>query len=617
MRQPILLTSSLIASLSLASGAQAATLYVSPTGTATTGCDTRACPCSITAVGGLAVAGDTVIFMDGVYKSPLYVSNSGTPDAWITFKADECATPIIEGEGSGPMDDLQTSGVGSTTATYVRFVGLVTRGWNIGFGNGWISSDSTASNGHWEIEYCASYSNGRTGFTFFSAEGFKLKNSISAHNGSSSVHSWSSGVTLLQAKGSSNLVEGNVSFENMDAEKNSDGSGFIVDEYSDGATFINNIAFRNGGSCLRTTRSAGVKFLNNTCFHNAMNPTPTGPTNPSEVYFTDAESRVGVNVNNNVFIATGTGGGTNPIFGKPTSGWGANNVEATGSVNHFTSPEGTTADFTLASASTTLIGKGAAGTGVPTNDIGFDPKCTVKRTPVLVGAIAKGSWWQYDVDIDYIKSIGGVEKCFNPAMRSGTPDIGAYKNGAVTTKAPGSCTPPAVEPVMCPMDGTGGMAGTGGADATGGVPGVGGAMAAGGMPGSGGTGVAGGVSAAGGAPVGAGGLGTGGSVSTAGGAPATGGSGGAAGSVVSSGAGMASTGTGGTSSTGAGGTTAAGGSSPMSGGAGGTAGAGEEPSGCGCRVGGEPRDSRWLAALGAATLAVSLLRRRRSRRSAS
>jgi MYXO-CTERM domain-containing protein len=608
MRQPVLLASPFIAALLFASTAEAATWYVSPTGAATSGCDTRACPCSLTAAGNGAVAGDTVILMDGLYKQVLYVTNSGTADAWITFKADECATPIIEGQGVGPTDGDQTNGVHSTTATHLRFIGIVSRGWNTGFGNGWTGTDTTSSNGNWAFEYCAAYSNGRTGFTFFSATGVQMKNCISAHNGSSTVQSWSSGFTLLQAKGSTNLVEGNVSFENMDAQNNSDGSGFIVDEHSDGATFINNIAFRNGGSCLRLTRSAGTKFINNTCYHNALNPNPVGPYNPSEVYFTDAESKEGVTFNNNVFIATGTGGGENPIFGKP-SVWGANNVEATGSVNHFTSPEGTNADFTLSSASTALIDKGGAGT--PTNDVGFDPKCIVKREPILVGAIAKGSWWQYDVDIDYIKSIGGVQKCFNPATRDGASDIGAYKDGMVTTKAPGSCTAPAAAPVACPMGGaggTGGMPGTGGTGTAGGSPSAGGSMAAGGVPGTGG-----GI-AAGGAPTGAGGLSTGGSVSAAGGAPATGGSVGTAGSAVS---------TGGTTPTGSGGTTSAGagGSAPMgtggSGASAGTGGAGEEPGGCGCRVVGQPHGSKTLVALGVLGLGLSLLRRRRSRRRAS
>ena len=78
-----------------------------------------------------------------------------------------------------------------------------------------------------------------------------------------------------------------------------------------------------------------------------------------------------------------------------------------------------------------LTGKGGTGSAVPATDIGLDPKCIVKRTPVMVGQVARVSTWQYDVDIDYIKSIGGVAKCFNAKTRSGTPDVGAYRAGAV------------------------------------------------------------------------------------------------------------------------------------------------------------------------------------------
>jgi MYXO-CTERM domain-containing protein len=618
MRQSIVLGSSALSVLLLAASANAADWYVSPTGTATTGCTTRSNPCSLSAATGAAVAGDNVILMDGVYQEQLYVANSGTSSAWITIKADQCATPIIEGEGVGPNDDNQDNGVHSTTAEYVKFIGIVSRGWNIGFGNGWaggVDSDEV-SNGHWEIEYCAAYSNGRTGFTFFSAEGFKLKNSISAHNGSSEVQSWSSGVTLFEAHGTSNWVEGNISFENTEFQQNTDGSGFIVDEESNGVTFINNLAFGNAGSCLRLTRSSGTKFINNTCYHNSQfGSTATGPTNPGEIYFTNGGvTQQNVLFMNNVIVGTGVApAGSTPIQNQPSSGW-TDNVVTTGSVNYFTAPTGTNPDFTPAAGASNLIGQGTTGMGAPTNDLGFDPKCIVKRTPVMVGQVARASWWQYDIDIDYIKSIGGVAKCFNPATRSGAPDIGAYKSGAVAT-AP-ECEPPVIDPGTGGMGGTAGAAGAGG-DAAGGMAGVAGAAAggaSGGLSGSGGDPGAGGAAAgaagtpaAGGAPMaGAAGFAQGGA--TAGGAAGTAGvpTAGAAGSATGGLAGTTAAGAGGAS---AGATSAAGGLA-----AGGSAGEtpGETDPGCGCSV---PRSNgsslAWLGVAGLA--AASFARRRRSR----
>ena len=101
MKQSILLCPPLLAVLAFTSSANAGTLYASPTAAAptagTTSCCTRDVPCDLSTAASAAMAGDTVVLMDGIYKTALYVANSGTPSAWITFQADDCATPIIEG----------------------------------------------------------------------------------------------------------------------------------------------------------------------------------------------------------------------------------------------------------------------------------------------------------------------------------------------------------------------------------------------------------------------------------------------------------------------------------------------------------------------------------------
>ena len=636
-----------LAALLIASSANAATLYVSPTGTETNDCARRSTPCTLTTGASIAVAGDTVVLMDGIYHEPLEVVNSGTSDAWITFEADECATPIIEGEGVGPNDDSQASGVGSEEAEYVRFRGLVSRGWSTGFGNGWAggTDSNEVSNGHWEIENCISYSNGRTGFTFFSAAGIHIKNSISAHNGGSVAHSWSSGVTLFEAAGNENVVEGTLSFENTDAQNHTDGSGFIVDEESNGATFVNNIAFGNAGSCFRLTKSSGTRFINNTCYHNSQfGSRATGPTNPGELYFTNGGvTQQGVTFMNNVIVGTGQSpAGSQPVVNQPSSGW-TNNVVTTGNVTFFTDPTGTNPSFVPATGANQLIGAGSNGNGTPTNDIGFDPKCIVKRTPVMVGAVARENWWQYDVDIEYIQSIGGIAACFNAAARSGTPDIGAYKSGQVATIAAGSCVPPVIEPP--PTGGAGGVDAGGAAGAsnegsggtvTGGVGG-GGASTTGGSGGLGATG-SGGLGATGSGGLGAAGSGGLGSPSGSGGlgGPGSGGSGGtgATGWVGTGGIGTGGVGepglggtiTGGTMSTGAasavgptGGVMGLGGAGLGTGGLGSGASSGSNTSasaddgGCACRFDDQPAHRSWIASLGLLGLALLARRRRVAR----
>ena len=70
MRKSLLFGSSLVGTLAFAFPAGAVTMYVSPTGTGTDPacCSARDTPCSLATGASAAVAGDTVILMDGVYQ---------------------------------------------------------------------------------------------------------------------------------------------------------------------------------------------------------------------------------------------------------------------------------------------------------------------------------------------------------------------------------------------------------------------------------------------------------------------------------------------------------------------------------------------------------------------
>jgi len=188
--------------------------------------------------------------------------------------------------------------------------------------------------------------------------------------------------------------------------------------------------------------------------------------------------------------------------------------------------------------------------------------------------MTQGSWWQYSIDYDYIKSIGGIAKCFNPATRDGTNDIGAYNSGTLKTSPVTTCVP------TIPPDHAGPPGGVGGTDA-GGSASVGGTTGTttGGMTGT----TTGGTT----------GTTTGGSATTGAGAPGSGGSG-----VGTGTAGSAPVTTAGTS-----GATPNGAATTDSG-------------GCGCRIGQQPSRSSLLFGLGAGALGAVLLglRRRRSPR---
>lgn len=443
----------IVATLATAGPATAADYYVAPTGSGER-C-TRATPCELPTGVAKAQAGDTVLLQDGIYRQGMYVANSGRPDAWITFRPDECALPIVEGEGEAALPDESghyPTGV-YVVGEYIRFVGIVSRHWDSGFANVWTGNVEyeggevhiTPSNGHLEYINCIGDGNHRTAFAMYSANGLLVRESIAAHSGGSPTHSWSSGIQLYAVRGDpgENVVERSVSFENMDAQKNNDGSGFIVDEYTENASFVNNIGFGNGGSCMRLTRSPGTSMSHFSCYHNGRNPTPNSPTDPGEFYFTDDLSRTGT-VFSSLLAASGTLADPQVFLHPPAEGVDDNITVNEGAATFFADPEGVNPDFRPPPEAAGHVEDLAVG-AAPAVDIGFDPKCIVRRSPEVP---YRQSWWHYSVDYDYIRSIGGVAQCFHPKARTGGADMGAYEvSGPPHSFAePGRCVPSPIEP---------------------------------------------------------------------------------------------------------------------------------------------------------------------------
>jgi hypothetical protein len=362
--------------------------------------------------------------------------------------------PIIQGSGG--------SGVSSSSAQYVRFIGIAVRNFSSsGFGNGWVD-DMGTSNGNLQFINCIADNNGINGIAFYNASGLLVENSIVAHNGNGSPsQSWSSGVNLFHVAGgaTANIVRGNVSFENIDiSSHHSDGSGYILDQNSDGATFANNIGFHNGGSCIRLTNSSGALLVNNTCWHNGLEPSDAqgAPPNPGEIYFSDAKSKMVVAFSNNLGAASGYNNTQSAWGGQIPTGNNNYAVNSNAATPFFVNPAAL--DFHLVAGSTTVIDAGTSA-NAPTNDNGFDGRCITMAPPAAVsGQQAPPSWWAYSIDYAYIQSIGGVGACFRPANRAGTPDIGAFEyGGTVSTGTAGTGGGTAG------TGGTGGSAGRGGA----------------------------------------------------------------------------------------------------------------------------------------------------------
>jgi hypothetical protein len=370
-----------------------------------------ASPCSASTAVGKLSAGQTAYLKGGTYSASIMVSKSGSAGSNITIAAYPCELPILD------------PGSFNISGTYVSIQGIVTRNSATGFGNGWTGGGTTNSNGHLEYINCIADMHSRNGIAFYSATGVHIKQSIVAHTGFSTTSSWSSAVNIFGAQGTyqDNIVEQTIAFENMDNQKHTDGSGFIVDDIGTGTTFVNNIGFRNGGSCIRLTTTTGTHIINNSCYNNGLDPAATGPSTPDEIFFSSSATTSGAVLGNNIAVATGKGGDTQAFFGAPAGA--SNNVtNNTGTIDFWVDAAGTNPDYHLNSSASTIIGKGTA-TEAPAEDIGFDPKCITKTAPTGNGV---QSWWLYSIDYDYIKSVGGVAQCFHPKARTGAPDIGAY-----------------------------------------------------------------------------------------------------------------------------------------------------------------------------------------------
>ncbi len=396
------------------------TYYASPSG-AGTDCSASS-PCSLSTAASKPKPGDIVCLRGGTYTTALTIDTkvSGTATSWITFSAYPGELPIINGGVSIP----------GQASTHLRFNGIATQGGGSGFANPLTPS---GANGALEFLNCIADMSTENGIGFHGASGLHVAQCIVAHTGSSTTHSWSSGVDLWSVQGTpkDNIIERTISFENVDMQCHSDGNGFTVDVNTTGATFVNNIGFRNGGSCIRICGSSNTVMINNTCFGNGLDPkagsivTSTScpmdippPTKPGEIWFVDSTTTLsGAQLFNNLTVAASE----QIAINRTPSATGSNVVIDKGGATPFFN--GPPTDLTLTSdAVSTIVGKGSAE-HAPALDIGFDPKCITNTVPSGAGV---QSWWKYSIDYNYIRTIGGTVNCFHPKTRTGNPDIGAY-----------------------------------------------------------------------------------------------------------------------------------------------------------------------------------------------
>src|SRR5262249_33499466 len=160
----------------------------------------------------------------------------------------------------------------------------------------------------------------------------------------------------VQGAPTDNVVERTVAFENVDMQVHSDGSGYIVDDNSTGVSFINNIGFRNGGSCIRlttTTNSAtNARIINNTSYNHGLDPAAASPGAPGEIFFSSPPVAGGVIMVNNLAVSASMM--AIHVAGTPTTNSNnySNNTNAT---TFWTDAAGNNPDFRLTAAASTNV----------------------------------------------------------------------------------------------------------------------------------------------------------------------------------------------------------------------------------------------------------------------
>ena len=215
----------------------------------------------------IQVAGDTVLIKSGTYSETVRPANSGTANAYITYKAYPGHKPVVTSadwvtfrvdrnyiEVNGlTLTSSHYSGVGLNpkAAHHIRLLN------NVVYGNGESGIGTSEGSDYLLIEGNVVYGNCLT----------------SPYQGSG-ISLWRQ-VSFDQAPGFHNVIRRNVIYGNSNGVgEHTDGNGIIVDLSLDSPSVLveNNIIFGNGGQCVDVNQSNNVTVRNNTCYWNYADP---------------------------------------------------------------------------------------------------------------------------------------------------------------------------------------------------------------------------------------------------------------------------------------------------------------------------------------------------------
>jgi hypothetical protein len=276
----------------------------------------------------LTKPGDTVLIMDGTYTNSwpggpvVELKNSGTEDAWITFKAAPDQHPVLSFTGE--------QGIYSKNASYIEINGLTIIGCNAT-----TTLDYAMAHKDQEDPRCDGsgiFLDGRGQGSNLPHHYRILNNSVSECGGGGIGaceadeldiernhvfdNSWytrwgTSGISVCVMRdanrriGYRTIIRGNIVYNNhtlvpcVQSHDLSDGNGIIIDSnnethYSGRTLVANNLCVHNGGSGIHTFHSAHVDIVNNTTWHNSQK------LDYGEIF---ANGSSDVNIVNNICVA--------------------------------------------------------------------------------------------------------------------------------------------------------------------------------------------------------------------------------------------------------------------------------------------------------------------------
>lgn len=267
--------------------AAACTLFASPNGSDSNSGTSANSPLTLTTANLKTVPGSVVCLMDGTYllTKPLYIAQSGTDIAWITYRAQNPHKAIIKWNTSNSDDMFQLT-KGSPGTRYVEISDLVFDGSYNG-----VNTALSGVHGHVGTHHIKVLNNHikntkGSGIGMGESDYNTIIGNRIHHIGNYSgdgKNGWGSGITFNAGRwhdrysGIHSYIVGNVISGVVDGSSyNTDGNGIIMDKSlseSEGTPPVliaNNVIFQSGGRCIHNLVVTNTWVVNNTCYSNSL-----------------------------------------------------------------------------------------------------------------------------------------------------------------------------------------------------------------------------------------------------------------------------------------------------------------------------------------------------------